>query len=264
MASAQLRDVPAGLATPSRVEDNATADIPGGVNIQNTGSRTPAVAVGTRPTHGHSVVGSVDPPRNRHEAVASNDEASLVDHSEDETRRQWTEHLEGQGQSKTLSRKRKQTASSVQNSKKRRNNGYSSLSSESEDADSSDDDKSSNSSSGSESDKFSDTENFVPKPEKSKSQVKIPKHVTKYIVKYAIKGIDKKNRQEMTKSWPIPESKQLKGLEVDRFFKKNYFKGKRKWNAKLESCKVNNQLRILDAFGPLSVLWSEAERIKRL
>lgn len=30
MAIAQLRDVPAGLATPSGVDDNAAADIPGG------------------------------------------------------------------------------------------------------------------------------------------------------------------------------------------------------------------------------------------
>ena len=35
------------------------------------------------------------------------------------------------------------------------------------------------------SDKFSDTENCIPKPEKSKSQVKIPNHGTKNIVKYA-------------------------------------------------------------------------------
>lgn len=61
--------------------------------------------------------------------------------------------------------------SSVQNSKKRRNNRYSSLRSESED---NGDDKSSNSTSGSDSDKFSDTDNFVPKPVKSKSQVWYP------------------------------------------------------------------------------------------
>ena len=93
--------------------------------------------------------------------------------------------------------------------------------------------------------------------------MKVPKHVTKYIEKYATKGIDKKTRQEVTKNWPVPDSKFLRALEVDRFFKKNYFKGK-KWNGKLESCKINNQLRILDPLGPLAVLWAEAERIKKI
>ena len=83
------------------------------------------------------------------------------------------------------------------------------------------------------------------------------------MVKYATKGIDKKTRQEITKNWPIPDSKSLKGLEVDRFFRKNYFQGKR-WNAKLDSSKINNQLRILDSLGPLAVLWAEANRIKKL
>ena len=66
----------------------------------------------------------------------------------------------------------------------------------------------------------------------------------------------------MSLNWPIPSSKGLKALETDRFFKKNYFQG-RKWNARLERSKINTQLRILDVMGPLSRLWSEAHRIKK-
>ncbi|VDH94545.1 Hypothetical predicted protein [Mytilus galloprovincialis] len=108
-----------------------------------------------------------------------------------------------------------------------------------------------------------DNEAFDPEPSLSKDKKeKVPSHVTKYIEKYALKGISKKTRQDMSLNWPIPSSKGLKALETDRFFKKNYFQG-RKWNARLERSKINTQLRILDVMGPLSRLWSEAHRIKK-
>ena len=115
---------------------------------------------------------------------------------------------------------------------------------------------SSNSSFSSDSDSTSDNENFDPKPDKPTGKVKIPKHVTKKIVKNATKGIDKKTRQDITNNWPVPDNKSLKGLEVERFFKKDYFKGRK--------YKINNQLRMFDPLGPLAVLWSEAGRIKKL
>ncbi|CAG2233597.1 unnamed protein product [Mytilus edulis] len=119
------------------------------------------------------------------------------------------------------------------------------------------------SSSNSESESSEDNEAFDPEPSLSKDKKeKVPSHVTKYIEKYALKGISKKTRQDMSLNWPIPSSKGLKALETDRFFKKNYFQG-RKWNARLERSKINTQLRILDVMGPLSRLWSEAHRIKK-
>ena len=108
----------------------------------------------------------------------------------------------------------------------------------------------------------SEYENFKPESiVKVNQNKKVPTHIVRYVEKYATKGIDKKTRQEMTSNWLTPSSDKLKGLETDRFFRKNYFKGK-KWNGKLEKTKINTQLRILDVMGPLSVLWSEASRIK--
>lgn len=56
----------------------------------------------------------------------------------------------------------------------------------------SDDSESDSSSTSFDSDSTSDKENLDPKPDKPTGKVKLPKHVTKCIVKYATKGIDKK------------------------------------------------------------------------
>jgi hypothetical protein len=90
---------------------------------------------------------------------------------------------------------------------------------------------------------------------------KVPKHARTYIERYAIKGLRKQVRQEVTNNWYIHESKKLRALSVDRFFRKHFLKGS-KWNQKLEKAKINAQLRILDPLGPLSVLWAEAEHIR--
>lgn len=97
--------------------------------------------------------------------------------------------------------------------------------------------------------------------QQSQSQKSLKK-ILKFVTKYATKGINKRNRQNIAKICPIPYSKKLQGLSLDRFFKRIFFKGK-KWNGKLEKNKINTQMRILDALGPLSVLWSEAERISK-
>ena len=104
---------------------------------------------------------------------------------------------------------------------------------------------------------------FKPKL-KSKKVVstKVPNHIKKYIDKYAVKGLKKKVRQEVTGNWPIHSSKKLRSLSVDRFFRKHYFRGPR-WNGRLEKSKINTQLRILDPLGPLAVLWAEAEKISK-
>ena len=121
-------------------------------------------------------------------------------------------------------------------------------------------DNSSSSSSASDSD---DNEIFDPGHSKVfDKKKKVPGHIVNYIEKYATKGITKKNRQSMSDCWPIPSSKKLKGLETDKFYKKYLLKGK-KWNAKLERGKINTQLRIPDVIGPLSLLWTEADRIKK-
>lgn len=64
MASAQLKDPPPGLAKPSHsnVDNDESADIPSGVNIENT--RTSAVAEGTTGS-ARSVVESLDSSNNR-------------------------------------------------------------------------------------------------------------------------------------------------------------------------------------------------------
>ena len=100
------------------------------------------------------------------------------------------------------------------------------------------------------------------KGDKEEKKSHIPTKVLKYLCKYATRGISKKTRQTIIKRWPIPTHKRLKGLNLDRLFKKGNFKNL-KYNGKLEKTKVNTQLRILDALGPLSVLWTEAERIKK-
>uniref|UniRef100_A0A8W8IHW6 PiggyBac transposable element-derived protein domain-containing protein n=1 Tax=Magallana gigas TaxID=29159 RepID=A0A8W8IHW6_MAGGI len=123
------------------------------------------------------------------------------------------------------------------------------------------DKNSSSSSSSSSSESDSDSDLFLCS-ESTNSEPKIPKKILNFVTKYATKGINKKNRQDIAKICPIPHSKKLQGLSLDRFFKKIFFKGK-KWYGKLEKNKVNTQMRILDALGPLSVLWSEAERISK-
>jgi hypothetical protein len=103
---------------------------------------------------------------------------------------------------------------------------------------------------------------LVPKLKNKKVvSTKVPKHARTYIERYAIKGLRKQVRQEVTNNWYIHESKKLRALSVDRFFRKHFFKGS-KWNQKLEKAKINAQLRILDPLDPLSVLWAEAEHIR--
>ncbi|VDI48421.1 Hypothetical predicted protein [Mytilus galloprovincialis] len=94
-----------------------------------------------------------------------------------------------------------------------------------------------------------DNEAFDPEPSMSKDE-KVPSHITKYIEKYAIKGISKRTRQNMSLNLPIPSSKGLKALKIDRFFGEKNLQ-RRKWNARLERSNFNTQLRILDVMGPL-------------
>jgi hypothetical protein len=93
MASAQLKDSPPGLATPSHsnIDNDESADIPSGVNIENT--RICRVGEGTMGST-RSVVESLDSSNNRgDEADASYDTVSMIDNTEDEIRRQWTSEL---------------------------------------------------------------------------------------------------------------------------------------------------------------------------
>jgi hypothetical protein len=86
MASAQLKDPPPGLATPSHsnIDNDESADIPSGVNIENT--RICAVAEGTMGST-RSVVESLDSSNNRgDEADASYDAVSMIDNTEDSGR----------------------------------------------------------------------------------------------------------------------------------------------------------------------------------
>lgn len=94
MASVQLKDPPPGLATPNHnVDNDESAVIPSGVNIENT--RTSAVGEGTT-VAARSVVGCLDTSHNRgDEAGASYDAVSIIDNTEDETRKQWTAECQG-------------------------------------------------------------------------------------------------------------------------------------------------------------------------
>ncbi|CAG2197965.1 unnamed protein product [Mytilus edulis] len=246
MANAQLNDIPLGMATPSREsgaldsEDHRVID----ENVSFT-----AVAVET-----DKVVESLGSSHKARRNISSrqDDEMSLVDGTEEDVRQAWSDL-----DTKNPKRKRDDSVPSRKGKiKHRKVVNHSSSSSENTSS-------SESSSSNSESESSEDNEAFDPEPSLSKDKKeKVPSHVTKYIEKYALKGISKKTRQDMSLNWPIPSSKGLKALETDRFFKKNYFQG-RKWNARLERSKINTQLRILDVMGPLSRLWSEAHRIKK-
>ncbi|XP_071135182.1 uncharacterized protein [Mytilus edulis] len=246
MANAQLNDIPLGMATPSREsgaldsEDHRVID----ENVSFT-----AVAVET-----DKVVESLGSSHKARRNISSrqDNDMSLVDGTEEDVRQSWSDL-----DTKNPKRKRDDSVPSRTGKiKHRKVVNHSSSSSENTSS-------SESSSSNSESESSEDNEAFDPEPSLSKDKKeKVPSHVTKYIEKYALKGISKKTRQDMSLNWPIPSSKGLKALETDRFFKKNYFQG-RKWNARLERSKINTQLRILDVMGPLSRLWSEAHRIKK-
>lgn len=142
------------------------------------------------------------------------DVVSMIDNTEDKTRRQWTSECQGRSsESKTQKWKRVSNSGKSGSSKKLKSRYVS-------DDSESDSSSSSSSSSSSDLDSTSNNENFDPKPDKPTGKVKIPKHVTKYIVKYATKSIDKKTRQDITKNWPVPDNKSLKRFEVDRFVRR--------------------------------------------
>lgn len=94
--------------------------------------------------------------------------------------------------------------------------------------------------------------------------LKVSSRITKYIEKYANQGITKKCRLEVTKNCGVPNSKKLAPKKTDRFVKKLC---RRKFGTPLSMQKeraiINTQNRILDASGPLSILWSEAEKMKQ-
>jgi len=92
---------------------------------------------------------------------------------------------------------------------------------------------------------------------------KIPSKITKYVAKFATQGISKKCRLVITKNCAIPACKKLAPKSTDRFIKKLC---RRKFgqplSARKEMAIVNTQNRILDAVGPLAILWSEAQKVK--
>lgn len=99
---------------------------------------------------------------------------------------------------------------------------------------------------------------------KNKGGERIPKKISKYIEKYANSGISKNTRQEITKNCKTPNTKLLKSKETDRFVKKLF---RKKFNQPMSNKKekiiINTQNRILDATGPLAILWQEAEKVKK-
>ena len=243
MAEAQLTSPRSQGATPA----SQTA-----VSIRETGDNslpTSAVVEGS-----DKVVGSMDPSRGDAGGIsASNADQEAA--SEESTLRRWSSeqgNVDKDGASNSLKRRRNVPVDSpkVKRSKK---SVSSSSESESSDQDSSD------------TSNLSDTETSRPfKPKLKNKKVvstKVPKHARTYIERYAIKGLKKQVRQEVTNNWSIHESKTLRALSVDRFFRKHFFKGS-KWNQKLEKAKINAQLRILDPLCSLSVLWTEAEHIR--
>ena len=68
----------------------------------------------------------------------------------------------------------------------------------------------------------------------------------------------------MTKNCETPSHKNLKPKQTDRFLKKLF---RKKFNQPLSDKKerniINAQSRILDATGPLAILWSEAEKLRK-
>ncbi|XP_062591130.1 uncharacterized protein LOC134252663 [Saccostrea cucullata] len=128
--------------------------------------------------------------------------------------------------------------------------------SESEESSSDDTSSSNDSESDSDSDIFNPSHVL-----KMKGGEKLPKKITKYIEKYANNGITKATRQEITKNCKTPNTKRLKSKETDRFIKKL---SRKRFNQAMSNKKekiiINTQNRILDATGPLAILWHEAEK----
>lgn len=86
----------------------------------------------------------------------------------------------------------------------------------------------------------------------------IPSKITRFISKYANQGISKDTRLNITKNCKVPNHRGLKPKETDRFLKKLF---RRKFNTpmsdKKERAIINTGSRILDAAGPLAILWNE-------
>ena len=124
---------------------------------------------------------------------------------------------------------------------------------------------SSSSSSSSDDDSSSDSDNlFDPDNSIISKGETIPRKISKYISKYANQGISKDTRLSVTKNCKVPNHKGLKPKETDRFMKKLF---RRKFfnplSDKKERAIINTQSRILDATGPLAILWNEAEKLKK-
>lgn len=230
MASAQLRSPLSGQRTPRD-------------GISDSGDSSTAEAGGSD---------KVGQP----EGSPAQDSVSIVDGTEDDTRRLWSHNSPGEVNTRGRSLNRNTTRKRKRRSKSRSRSSSSSSSSST----SSSSESSSSSSSSSSSDSEDEENKFKPVDD---VQHHIPKSIIKFVSKYASKGVNKKIRHTVSRNLPIPKSKKLRGLNLDRFFKKNFMKGK-KWNGKLEKGKINTQMRILDPLGPLSILWAEAERIKKL
>lgn len=222
-----------------------------------------------------NVIESVDSTQSKRSRAEARDDVSIMDNTEQEVRRQWSSDEETDKENDVPRRKRKRSPcpsprtrrrspSPSPPSRKRRSKSKakSRRVSSSESSESSSSDSTSSSDSSDSSDDVGKP--FKPKLSSKSPKFNIPKHVTKYFEKYATKGLKKKVRQEVASNLPVPKSKKLKALEIDRFFKKNFCnKSNTRFNGKLEKSKINVQLRILDSFGPLSVLWSEAVKIKK-
>ena len=76
-------------------------------------------------------------------------------------------------------------------------------------------------------------------------------------------AFQKIQKQEITKNCKTPNTKLFKSKEIDRFVKKLF---RKKFNQPMSNKKekiiINTQNRILDATGPLAILWQEAEKVK--
>ncbi|CAG2213564.1 uncharacterized protein LOC143063943 [Mytilus galloprovincialis] len=118
--------------------------------------------------------------------------------------------------------------------------------------------------SSSDSGESSDNDNLFDPSEILKKDTKVPGKISKYIEKYANQGITKNVRLEVTKNCNIPISKKLASKETDRYIKKLFRKKfNQTLNAKKERSIINSENRILDATGPLAILWTEAEKAKK-
>ncbi|VDI51548.1 Hypothetical predicted protein [Mytilus galloprovincialis] len=118
--------------------------------------------------------------------------------------------------------------------------------------------------SSSDSGESSDNDNLFDPSEILKKGIKVPGKISKYIEKYANQGITKNVWLEVTKNCNIPISKKLASKETDRYIKKLFRKKfNQTLNAKKERSIINSENRILDATGPLAILWTEAEKAKK-